>query len=461
MAARAFTAADIGALRRVFVGEVHAPGDSGWDLARRAFQLGADQRPAAVAVPASEDDVVAAVRFAAATGLRVAPQATGHNATPLAPALEGALLLKTSRLRGVEIDPRGLRARARGGTLWGEVVPQAAAHGLAALHGSSPTVGVAGYSLGGGLSWLARRHGLQANNLTAVELVTAGGEFVRADDEHEAELFWALRGGGGNFGVVTALEFRLYPVRETYAGRLAWDWRYAEPVLSRWSDWAAGAPDGVTTAARILQLPPSPQLPEELRGRQLVMIDGAILDDREAAEALLRPLRTLKPEVDTFTTVPASTLARLHLDPEEPIPAVSGHRLLAGLPPEGVKAFVEAAGPGSGSTLLLAELRQLGGALARTPEHHGALSRLDAGFGMFAAAIAPDPEAACAGTAGVAGLERALGPWSSPRRYANMTEQPAEAGALYDPATLQRLEQLKGRVDPAGLILANHAIEPS
>jgi FAD/FMN-containing dehydrogenase len=456
MAARAFTAADIGALRRVLIGEVYEPGDSGWNGARRAFQLGADQRPVAVAVPADERDVVAAVRFAAATGLRVAPQATGHNAPPLAPALGDALL----RLRGVEIDPGRLRARVRGGTLWGDVVPQAAEHGLAALHGSSPTVGVAGYSLGGGLSWLARRYGLQANSLSAVELVTAGGELVRADDEHEAELFWALRGGGGNFGVATALEFRLYPVRAVYAGRLAWDWRHAGAVLARWSDWAAGAPDGVTTAARILQLPPLSELPEELRGRQLVMIDGAALGDRQAAEALLRPLRALKPEIDTFTTVPASALARLHLDPEEPVPAVSGHRLLAELPPEGVKAFVEAAGPGSGSTLLLAELRQLGGALAHTPEHHGALSRLDAGFAMFAAAIAPDPEAARAGAAAVARLERALEPWSSPRRYANMAEQPAEAGTLYDQATLLRLEHIKRRVDPAGLILANHALEP-
>jgi FAD/FMN-containing dehydrogenase len=457
MAANA-TVHDLSSLRAGFDGEVYVQGDPGWDTARQAWQLQVDQRPAAVAIARSERDVVTAVRFARATGLRVAPQTTGHNAPPLEASLDGALMLKASGLRRVTFDPRARRARVGGGALWQDVVAPAHEYGLAALHGSSPTVGVAGYSLGGGLSWLARRYGLQANSLTAVELVTADGELVRTDDEHEPELFWALRGGGGNFGVVTALEFELYPVRQAYAGWLAWDWRHAERVLTRWSAWATGAPAEVTTSARILQLPPFPELPEQVRGRRLVMIDGAVLGDPRAAEALVRPLRDLSREIDTFATVPVTALQRLHLDPEEPAPVVTGHRMLRGLTAEAVEAFVGAAGPGSGSTLLVAELRQLGGALARAPERHGALSHLEDPFALFGAAIAPDPEAAAAGNLSVGRLAEALGPWDSGRRYANFAETPTPAAALFSPPALRRLEPIKARVDPEGLFRASHAI---
>ncbi len=437
------------------------PGDHGWETACQAFQLAAEQRPAAVALPESEWDVLSAVRFASATGLRVAPQTTGHNAGPLAPSLEGALLLKTSRLRGVEIDPILRRARVASGTLWGEVVPAAYRRGLAALHGSSPTVGVAGYSLGGGIGWLARRYGLQTNSLTAVELVTADGELVRADEEHEPELFWALRGGGGNFGVVTALEFDLYPVQLAFAGWLAWDWRYAEPVLRRWSDWAAGAPDSVTSSARILQLPPLPELPGELRGRQLVAIDGAVLGNRYEAEALIAPLRDLRPEIDTFDTVPTTALARLHMDPEDPISVATDDRLLSALPLEAVDAFVGAAGPDSGSTLMIAELRQLGGALGRTPERHGVLPRLDGDFLLFACSVMTGPETAEAARAEATRLAEALDPWSSGRRYLNFAERPVEPERFFEPQARARLAATKTKVDPDNLFLANHPIRPA
>ena len=440
--------------------QILSAGDSGWDDACRAFNLAAEQRPAAVALPESEREVLDAVRFAVDAGLRVAPQSTGHNALPLAPSLGDALLLKTSRLRGVEIDPTLRRARVAGGTLWGDVVPAASEHGLAALHGSSPTVGVAGYSLGGGIGWLARRHGLQTNSLTAVELVTADGELVRVDEDHEPDLFDALRGGGGNFGVVTALEFDLYPVQHAYAGWLAWCWREAGPVLKRWSEWAAEAPDAVTTSARILRLPPDRELPEEVRGRCLVAIDGAVLGDYDAAEALMAPLRELRPEIDTFGTVPASALARLHMDPEEPVPAITDDRLLSGLPSEAVDAFVEAAGPESGSLLMMAELRQLGGALARTPERHGVLPRLDGSFLLFACAVPAGPATAVAGRSHTERLTEALDPWSSGRRYQNFAERPLGPESFFEPDIHSRLAAIKAKVDPHGVFRANHPIEP-
>jgi FAD binding domain len=440
--------------------QVLTAGDHGWDAARQAFNLAAEQLPAAIALPESDRAVVEAVRLASATGLRVAPQSTGHNAGPLAPSLDGALLLKTSHLSEVEIDPARRRARVGGGTRWGEVVTAAHRHGLAALHGSSPTVGVAGYSLGGGTGWLARRYGLQTNSLTALELVTADGELVRVDEDHDPDLFWALRGGGGNFGVVTALEFELYPVQHAYAGWLAWDWRAAEPVLKRWSEWAASAPDAVTTSARILRLPPDPNLPEEVRGRPLVAIDGAVIGDDREGEALMAPLRELRPEFDTFATVPATALARLHLDPEDPVPVLSDDRLLTDLPPEAVEAFVGAAGPESGSTLMVAELRQLGGALGRTPERHGALPHLDGNFLLFGCAVPMGPGSAAAGWAHSARLTAALDPWSSNRRYQNFAERPLAPGAIFEPETHSRLAAIKARVDPDGLFQANHTINP-
>jgi FAD/FMN-containing dehydrogenase len=442
----------------VSTAQILTAGDSGWDAARRAFNLSAEQRPAVVALPRSEEEVLDAVRFALDAGLLVAPQTTGHNARPLAPWLGEALLLKTSRFRGVEIDPILRRARVTGGTVWGDVVPAAYEHGLAALHGSSPTVGVTGYSLGGGIGWLARRHGLQTNSLTAVELVTADGELVRVDEDHEPELFDALRGGGGDFGVVTALEFDLYPVRHAYAGWLAWCWREAEPVLRRWSDWAAEAPDAVTTSARILRLPPDPALPEEVRGRPLVAIDGAVLGDLDEAEALMAPLRELRPEIDTFETVPATALARLHMDPEDPTRAITDDRLLSDLPSEAVEAFIGAAGPESGSTLTIAELRQLGGAVARTPERHGVLPRLDGNYLLFACAVPDGTATAVAGRAHAERLARALDPWSSGRRYQNFAERPLGPDAFFEPEALTRLEAIKAEVDPDGVFRANHPV---
>ena len=451
------TIADLRALRARCAGAVFAPGDPGWDEARRAWCFNVDQRPAAVALPESESDVVATVEFAREAGLRVAAQSTGHNATPLG-ALDGTILIRTSAMRGVSIDPDQRRARVRAGALWQDVVPRAAEHGLAALHGSSPTVGVVGYSLGGGLGWLARRHGLQANRITAAELVTAEGERVRADDECEPALLWALRGGGGSFGFVTALEFELLPVRRVYAGALAWDWHKAGDVLSRFGEWAPTAPELITASARIMQVPPIAEAPTPLRGRRLATIDGAYLGDPADGDAVLAPLRGLRPEIDTFAPMPAASLARLQMDPETPTPVVSDHRMLAELPRDAVEAFLAAAGADSGSTLTIAALRQLGGALARRPERHGALPCLDGSFAMMAAGLAVDEEMAAAHRAQAHALATALEPWSNARRYSNMQEQSVDARSFFDEETLDRLRAVRRQVDPTGVFHANHPV---
>ncbi|HZD87616.1 MAG TPA: FAD-binding oxidoreductase, partial [Gaiellaceae bacterium] len=193
------------------------PDSRGWDGARQAWNLAADQQPEAVAFPESVAEVIAAVELARSRGWRIAPQGTGHGAMALGP-LAGTMLLKTERMRGVLVDPEARIARVEAGTLWQDVTLAAARHGLAALAGSSPDVGVVGYTLGGGLSFLGRKLGLGANSVVAIELVTADGRPMRVDRDSEPDLFWALRGGGGGFAIVTALELRLFPLAEVYAG---------------------------------------------------------------------------------------------------------------------------------------------------------------------------------------------------------------------------------------------------
>jgi FAD/FMN-containing dehydrogenase len=448
-------------LRTECGGAVHLPGDPGYDTARTPWNLAVDQRPAAVAYPGDAAETAAVVRAAARAGLRVAPQGTGHNAGALGP-LDDVLLLRTAAMTGVRIDVDARRARVEAGALWMDVMQAATPYGLTALHGSSPDVGVAGYSLGGGIGWYARQLGLQTNSVTAVELVTADGELVRADAGHETDLFWALRGGGGNFGVVTAIEFALYPITSAYAGLLAWDATRLAEVLPRWRDWAGTAPDGVTTSLRVLNLPPLPQLPEPIRGRHLVAIDGAALAGDPDAERLLAPLRELRPEIDTFARVPAASLIRLHMDPEGPSPAFSTSAMLGALPDAAVDALIGAAGPDSGSSLLVAaELRQLGGALGRPHPGAGALPMLDGEFLAFACGIPVDPEVAARGHADCERLRAALAPWDNGGAYLNFVESAMDTSAAYAPEAWRRLRAIRAAADPDGLFVANHVIPRS
>ena len=334
-------------LRARLDGEIVTPSDETWDEARQAWNLAVDQRPAAVVYAESADDVVATVDFARVRGLRVAPQGTGHNAAPLGPLAE-TVLLETSRMRAVAIDPESRTARVEAGVLWLEVVEAAAEHGLAALAGSSPDVGVVGYTLGGGLSWLARKFGIAGNSVTAVELVTADGRLVRADSDNEPELFWALRGGGGSFGVVTALEFRLYPLAEVYAGWLFFPIERAEEVLYTWRWTLDSMPDEMTLVARFLRVPQIPEVPERLRGRAFVVVEGIYAGDEADGAELIRPLRELGPELNTFATIPMPALSHLHMDPEHPVPGAGDGMMLADLPTEAIDRLIEAEGGGVG-----------------------------------------------------------------------------------------------------------------
>ncbi len=445
-------------LRGLCDGAVHLPGDPGFDDARQAWNLAVDQRPAAVACPADARQAAQVVRVAADAGLRVAPQSTGHNAGPLGQHLDDVVIVRTSAMTSVQIDPARQRARVGGGAVWLPAVQAAARHGLATLHGSSPDVGIAGYSLGGGIGWYARSLGLATNSLTGLEVVTADGSVVWADAHQNPDLFWALRGGGGSFGIVTALEFRVFPFATAFAGMLVWDAALAEPVLRRWVEWTADAPDEVTTSLRVLNMPPLPDIPEPFRGRSLVVIDGAVLASDERSAEILFPLRDLHPEVDTFARVPVQALTGLHMDPEGPTPAVSDTTILDAMPESAIDTFLNLAGPGSGSSLLMHELRQLGGALARPHEGAGAMPALPGAFLAFGGAVAATPEMAVAGLRDARAFASALAPFGSGRNYLNFQESRVDPASGFDPVTFGRLVTLKSAVDPDGVLVGNHLI---
>ncbi len=444
---------------RGLAAEVHLPGDPGYDAARVAWNLAVDQRPAAVVVPRTAAEVSAVVVRAKSSGLRVAPQSTGHNAGPLAArGLDDVVLVKMSAMADVRVDAATRTCRVEGGALWLPAVESAAGHNLAALHGSSPDVGIAGYSLGGGIGWYARKLGLATNSLTAIEIVIGDGTLVRADARHHPELFWALRGGGGNFGVVTALEFRLYPIASPYAGMLVWDISRADEVLRRWAGWAEVAPDEVTTSFRCLNLPPLPELPALLRGRSVVAIDGAVLASDEDAPRIIGDLRALRPEIDTFARVPAHSLVRLHMDPEGGAPAVSDSLMLSGLPAGAIDAFLDQVGPGSTSTLLGAELRQLGGALAKPHAGGGVASHLNGRFLAFGAAMAMTPEIGAQGLADAHRLMSSLTPYASGSAYLNFAENDINPQVAFSADSWRQLCAIRSTVDPDNVFAANHAV---
>lgn len=447
------------ALRGLLGGRVYLPGDQQYDAARLPWNVAVDQRPAAIALPRSASEVATVVRVAAEAGLRVAPQSTGHNARPLAEqGLDDVVLVRTSEMNTVLTDPARGIIRVEGGAIWEPAVFAAAAHGKAVLHGSSPDVGIAGYTLGGGIGWYARKLGLAANSLTAVELVIADGTLVRADASQNAELFWALRGGGGNFGVVTALEFRMFDIQTAYAGFLMWDLADVEPVLREWAAWAPEAPDEVTTSFRVLRFPPIPDVPPFLAGREVAMIDGAVLGSDERGAELLAGLRALAPELDTFARVPAKSLDRLHLDPEGGAPAVSDSSMLAGLPGGAIDAWLEQVGPGSGTSLNLVELRQLGGALARPHEGGGVLTHLDGAFATLNLAMAATPEVGAQGHADAIRVTEALAPYATGGQYLNFAENHTDTRAGYRPEAWRQLVGIRSAVDPHGVFVANHRV---
>ena len=439
-------------------GRVATPGEPDWDDSRRAWNLAADLHPRAVAFVEDAEDVSRVVRFAAEHGLQVTGLNTGHGAVALGP-LDDAILIKTERMRRIEVDEAARTARVEAGVLASELGAAAQTYGLSSLHSATADVGVTGYTLGGGWSWIGRRYGFASNHVSAIELVTAEGERRRADSEHDPDLFWALRGGGGSFGIVTALHVELLPVAEAYAGLLVFPAEVGAEGVRGYRDWAATTPEEVTSIVRFLRPPDRPDVPEPLRDRPLLTIGAATIGDRQTGERAIAPLREIaEPIVDTFDQIPSEKLIGFHMDPAQPAPGLGHHTLIRELPDEAIDAYVGAAGPESGSPLLTAMIRHAGGALGRAPEGAGALAKLDAGFSLLAFGVPISPEAAEAINAHHDLLHDALQPWAASGAYFNQSERPASLGEILPPEVTRRLAEVKHHWDPDGTIRANHEV---
>jgi hypothetical protein len=289
------------------------------------------------------------------------------------------------------------------------------------------------------MGWLARKRGLQANSVTALEIVTADGRLLRVDLDHEPDLFWALRGGGGNFGVVTAVEFAVYPLDQLYAGVMLFGFEQAAEVLDAWTSLLPDAPDELTSWAALLHVPDLPFVPEPLRGGAFAAVWGAFLGGEGDGRRLFSHVRELGPMMDTFAMVQPIALAELAMDPPDPLPYLTGHQLLDDLPGSAIDSLVAAAGPGS--QLAQLQFRHMGGALARRPPEAGVRATLPGEICMFALGIVPDENAASIVQRSLKTVEEILAP-NQIGLYPNFVEEPADASEFFDPTTWARLRRI-------------------
>lgn len=447
---------DIDDLSRGVTGAVLRPGDAGYDDERTGFQRAAAHRPDVIVAAASPQDVQAAVAHAAARDLPVAVQSSGHG---LARPLAGGLLISTRRLTGLRIDPAARTVRAQAGTRFAEVITAAAAHGLAPLNGSAPGVGVAGYTLGGGLGLLARTYGYAADHVRALDVVTADGTARHVTPDNEPDLFWALRGGRDNFGVVTALEMDLMPVPRVYGGGLYFPASAA--VLDAWRAWTTTVPDELTSSIALIPFPDVPGVPEPLRGRHIAHIRVAHTGTAADGERLVAPLRAFGPAlIDTLGDMPYERSASIYSDPADPHAYRGGNALLRDLDAAACATIVDLAGP-SAPVPCVVQIRHLGGALARPPARPSAVGFRDAGYLLSVLSgvgdDGPARAAAVHNTLLDALADRGTGRFLN-YLYGTGTD---DVAALYEPATYDRLRTLKRRHDPAGLFRTGHTIPPA
>lgn len=452
----AITDADLAGLRAALDGDALLSGDSAWDAGRQAWNLIAQQDPAMIVMAESAADVSATLAFAADHGLRVAPQGTGHGASSMSD-LADAILLRTSRMTGVTIDADARAAAVAAGAKWLDVVGPAAEHGLAALHGSSGTVGVAGYTLSGGLGWLARSRGFACNSVRSMEAVTADGEIRTISAESDPDLFWALRGGGGSHAIVTSFELGLVELSQAFAGSLMWPIERASEVARAWREWAAAAPEELSVTLKLLRFPPLPDIPDPLRGRALVAATFVWAGDPGEGDELIAPMRALGDVyLDTADTVPMPALATIAGDPQDPVPGGGAGYLLETLDEDGIDAYVELAGPDTDIPLTSFELRRLGGELDRSDPANGALDTADADYVLYGVGAVMSPEVGEAIKAFFGRVEDRMAPWTAEQALLGFAEQRPGLASCFPPAIAERLTKIKSERDPSGLILGNH-----
>lgn len=447
---------DLDGFRTTLTGRAYTPGDDGYDDVRQPWNLLIDQRPAVVVAAETAADVQAAVRLARERGLPFAVQSSGHGAVH--PNDDGVVVNVTT-LTGVTVDDERKVARIDGGTRWRAVLEEAAPHQLAGLSGTAPTVGAVGYTMGGGLGLLLRTYGFAADSVVAADVVTADGTLVRASADENPDLLWALKGGGGNFGVVTALEVRLHHVPAVHNGLMIYPGARAAEVLRTWADWTGQVSDDVTAAAMVMTVPPAPTVPEPLRGQHVVMLRATIAADHGGELDALRSALGA-PIADMFGTVSYLEAALSGNEPTDPMPSAGRSTALSELSDDVIGALVELSEPGS--PVPGVEIRHLGGAAAK--DQDSPLSHRDAPYIAAAHAVAATPEQLAAVEQRLDQGFAALGDSARPHGFLNFLapgSTPEVVQAAYSDAAYQRLQQVKRTWDPDNLFRYTHNIPPA
>lgn len=436
------------ALRSRVSGTVFAPPDPGFAAAHAGFNLAEQHQPDLVLQAANERDVASAVKLGATAGLPVRAQATGHG---IGIPMPRGILVSTAGMRSVHINPAERTATVGAGTQWHKVINAAAQHGLAPLSGSSPTVGIVGYTLGGGMGPMARTFGFASDRVRRLRMIDATGRTVEVDTEREPDLFWALRGGKPEAGIVTEVEFGLVDVPSYYGGSVFFSGDDAERVLHTFAQWVETLPDAVSTSVALLRLPDLPLFPEPLRGRLSVQLRYVHIGDPERGAEWLAPMRAAAtPVLDLVEVTPAAAIGSVHQDPTDPMPARDDSLRLRELTPAAVDALLATAGPGVDTPLIMAEVRLMGGALTDAGPHDSAVGGRDGAFNVCVIGPYPPPLRAAVDAASASVLG-ALQPWALTgslinfQGYALASEQ---VRAAWSPEVRRRLDAIEGAWDP-------------
>jgi hypothetical protein len=450
---------DLLSLADVVAGPVFTPDQPEYATELAAFNMAVTHSPEAVVGAVDAADVVATVRWAVDRDLAVGVQATGHGAvTPY----DRGVVVSTARMQRLEIDPSTRLATIGAGVRWRRVIDAAAEHGLAPLNGSSSDVGAIGYTLGGGMPVLGRTFGFASDWVRSFELVTADGDVRRVSADQEPELFFALRGGKPTVGIVTETVMELVPVTEVYGGCLYVDGSHSAAMLDAYRSWTTDLPDGMTTALKLLRLPPLPDVPEPLRNRLTVQLCAAYVGDPREGERLLAPMRSVAPPiVDQLRRMPYTEVDTVHHDPMHPLPVVARCSLLDELTPAAVDDLVATLGPGVETPVLMTEVRHLGGALGRAADD--AVGARDAAYSLFLLGV-PMPGLEQVVPTALADAERRLAPHLNGRTFVNMLGVPStpDEPALPWPADVEeRLAAITDRFDPAGVFRFGNTLHPA
>ncbi|WP_405060077.1 FAD-binding oxidoreductase [Kribbella sp. NBC_01505] len=445
----------VAGLRELVRGRVIGPEDESWDAERAAWHLLADQRPVAVVHVADADDIGVAVRFAGQHGVGVSAQPTGHGATP---ATDGAILLRMGALTGLSVDLAAGTARVEAGARWRDLNQALNGSGMSSLPGSNGDTTVVGYTLGGGLGWFGRKYGQAANLVRSFEIVDADGEPRRVTAESDADLFWALRGGGGDFAIVVAMELALVPAPEIFGGRTMWPIQHAKELLRTFAEVTTTVPDELTLWIWLLNFPDVPFVPEAMRGQWAVALDAVFLGPEDEARKLLAPFEAVAaPLMSGTAMIPLREIGLIAQEPEEPVPGLLKTVLLSDFDAAAIDALLDAAVPGEPSPLFAFEVRHLGGAFARADVSQGAAGTIDPPYLLLAGGFVAAPEMGAAVETALAGLHDKMKPWIRERMVLNFATD-EELASLFPSGAVERLAAIKHRVDPHNTIRSNHPV---